>query len=138
MSTTKKPDTFTAQNLLTLEDLIKGYLADIAAIKEKMKAHKEVLQSSIEQDKDYSIVAEKQQAVKKEVATVKEKLVKTPAVTNAQMKVKELQTDLKDAQHSLSDYLNQYIALTQSSEFIGPDGEVMQIVRSARLVKRKA
>jgi len=124
-------------NLLAIEDLIKGYLADIAATKEKLKAHKEMVKSTIEQDKDYSVVAEKHNAVKKEVAKVKETLVKNPAITSAQLKVNELQTELKDAQSALSDYLNQYIQLTQTSEFVGPDGEVLQIVRSAKLVKRK-
>lgn len=125
------------QNLLAIEELIKGYLADIQAIKEKLKAHKEMVKGAIEQDKDYSLVAEKQNAAKKEVAKVKETLVKTPAITTAQLKVNELQTELKDAQNALSDYLNQYIQLTQTSEFVGPDGEVLQIVRSAKLVKQK-
>lgn len=126
------------QSLLAIEDLIKGYLSDIAAVKEKLKAHKEMLKSSIEGDKDYSVVAEKQSEVKKEVAKVKEVLVKSPSIISTQMKVNELNTELRDAQSALSDYLNQYIQLTQSTEFIGPDGEVMQIERKARLIKKKA
>lgn len=125
------------QNLLAIEDLIKGYLSDIAAVREKLKAHKEMLKSAIEGDKDYSIVAEKQSAVKKEVAKVKEVLVKNSSIISTQLKVNELNTELRDAQSALSDYLNQYIQLTQSSEFIGPDGEVLHIERKARLVKRK-
>jgi hypothetical protein len=68
---------------------------------------------------------------------VKEVLVKNPSVIFTQMKVNELNTELRDAQSALSDYLNQYIQLTQSSEFIGPDGEVMHIERKARLVKKR-
>lgn len=129
-----KPD---SSHLLALEDLIKGYLADIAAAREKLKAHKEMLKSTIEQDKDYSEVAEKQSAVKKEVAKVKEVLVKNPSVIATQQKVNELNLQVRDAQQALSDYLNQYIQLTQSTEFVGPDGEVLQIERKARLIKKK-
>jgi hypothetical protein len=134
----KEPkDPLNPQNLLAIEDLIKGYLSDIASVKEKLKAHKEMLKSTIEGDKDYSVVAEKQSAVKKEVAKVKEVLVKNSSIISTQLKVNELNTELRDAQSALSDYLNQYIQLTQSSEFIGPDGEVLHIERKARLVKRK-
>jgi hypothetical protein len=131
------PNPLNPQNLLAIEDLIKGYLADIATVKEKLKAYKETLKSAIEGDKDYSVVAEKQSAVKKEVAKVKEVLVKNSSIIATQLKVNELNTELRDAQSALSDYLNQYIQLTQSSEFIGPDGEVMHIERKAKLVKRK-
>ncbi len=132
--TSSKPN---PQSILALEDMIKGYLADIAAVREKLKAHREMLKSTMEQDKDYSEVSEKHQTIKKEVAKVKETIVKNPSVIATKVKVNDLGKELREAQLALSDYLNQYAQITQSSEFVGPDGEVMQIVRSAKLVKRR-
>jgi hypothetical protein len=54
------------------------------------------------------------------------------------MKVEQLMTELKNVQQSLSDYLNEYANLTQSTEFIGPEGELHQIIRTAKLVKKRA
>lgn len=125
------------ENLSAIEDLIKGYLADMNSLREKLKAQREMLKSTIEQDKDYSIVADKQDAVKREVAKVKEVLKKNESVIANQMKVNELGEELKACQTALSDYLNQYITLTNTTEFVGPDGEVLSIIRSAKLVKRK-
>ena len=126
----------TYENLSAIEDLIKGYLADMKALREKLKAQKEMLKSTVEQDKDYSVVAEKQDAVKKEVAKVKEVLKKNESYIATQIKVNELSEELKACQTALSDYLNQYITLTNTTEFVGPDGEVLSIVRSAKLVKK--
>jgi Skp family chaperone for outer membrane proteins len=127
----------TYQNLSAIENLIKGYLADITSLRDKLKAQKEMLRDTVEQDKDYSEVAEKQSAVKKEVAKAKEVLKKNDSYIATQMKADEISEELKACQTALSDYLNQYIALTNTSEFVGPDGEVLSIVRSAKLVKKK-
>ena len=135
---TKKSETPTTyEDLSSIENLIKGYLADMGAIREKLKAQKEMLKSTIEQDKDYSEAAEKQNVVKREVAKVREVLKKNESVIANQMKVNELTEELKGCQTALSDYLNQYIMLTNTSEFVGPDGEVLSIVRSAKLVKKQ-
>ncbi|MFO0703682.1 MAG: hypothetical protein U0525_03080 [Patescibacteria group bacterium] len=136
MAKTDKTTNQSYENVSAIEDLIKGYLADIAAIKEKLKAQKEMLKSTIEQDKDYSVVADKQTEVKREVAKVKEALKKNESVIATQIKVNELTEELKGCQTALSDYLNQYITMTNTTEFVGPDGEVLSIVRSARLVKK--
>jgi len=136
MAKTEKTTNLSYDNLSAIEDLIKGYLADMKALREKLKAQKEMLKSTVEQDKDYSVVAEKQDAVKKEVAKVKEVLKKNESFIATQIKVNELSEELKGCQTALSDYLNQYITLTNTTEFVGPDGEVLSIVRSARLVKK--
>jgi predicted nuclease with TOPRIM domain len=130
--TKKSENSTTYEDLSSIENLIKGYLADMGAIREKLKAQKEMLKSTIEQDKDYSVAAEKQNVVKREVAKVKEVLKKNESVIANQMKVNELTEELKGCQT-----LNQYIMLTNTSEFVGPDGEVLSIVRSAKLVKKQ-
>lgn len=126
-----------AQRILNLENLIKGYLGDIAKLREKLGAQKEMLKSSIEGDKDFSEAAAKTAEVKKKEAEIRQKLAKVDAVVGTKMQIEKISTELKNVQLSLSDYLNEYADITKSTEFIGPDGELLQIVRNAKLVNKK-
>ncbi len=126
-----------ADALLNLEQMIKGYLSDIERIRSKLKSQKEMFNQSFEQDKDYSEVEVQYKQLTKKKNEAKEKIVKSDAVSAVKMEVSNLQFELKEAQQALSDYLNKYVQVTQKSEFIGPDGEAFQIVRTARLVKQK-
>jgi hypothetical protein len=126
-----------AQRVLNLENLIKGYLGDIAKLREKLGVQKEMLKSSIEGDKDFSEAAAKTAEVKKKEAEIRQKLAKVDAVVGIKMQIEKISTELKNVQLSLSDYLNEYADITKSTEFIGPEGELLQIVRNAKLVNKK-
>lgn len=127
-----------AKKIINLENLIKGYLTDIANLRDKLRAQREMIKSTIEGDRDFSEAATKTAELKKKETEIKQKLVKVEAVVATKMKVEQLMTELKNVQQSLSDYLNEYANLTQSTEFIGPEGELHQIVRTAKLVKKRA
>ena|SRR3989344_6878966 len=131
------PQTSDANQLLTLEQMIKGYMGDLVRIQEKIKTQKEMFNQSFEQDKEYSQVEEEAKKLNRQKTEQKQRIVKSDAVSAVQLKIDELQNELKEVRQSLSDYLNRYILLTQKSEFIGSDGESYQIVRSAKLVKKK-
>ncbi len=126
-----------ASDQLNLEEMIKGYMADITRLREKLKSQREMFNQSFEQDKVYSEVAEQQKAANRKKTEAKQRIVKTDAVSAVKMTMKEIQDELKDAQQALSDYLNRYIMVSNSNEFMGPDGELHQIVRTAKLVKKK-
>lgn len=126
-----------AKRILNLESLIKGYLGDLNQLREKLRAQKEMVKSTYEGDRDYSEATAETQKLKKKEKEIKERLVKNDGVVAINMKIEQLQTEVKNIQFSLSDYLNEYAALTNSTEFIGPDGELFQIVRSAKLAKKK-
>lgn len=126
-----------AQKVLNLENLIKGYLADMANLREKLRAQKEMLKSTIDGDKDYSEAAAKTAEIKKKENEIRQKLVKVDAVIGTKMQIEKISTELKNVQLSLSDYLNEYADITKSTEFIGPEGELLQIVRNAKLVNKK-
>ena len=126
-----------ANQLLTLEQMIKGYMADLVRIQASIKSQREMFNQSFEQDKAYSEVEEEFKAMNRKKSEQKQRIVKSVAVSAVQLKIDELQAELKEAKQSLSDYLNRYVLLTQKSDFLGPDGESYQIVRSAKLVKKK-
>lgn len=123
--------------LLTLEQMIKGYIADLERIQGQVKTQKDMFNRSFEQDKEYSEVDAEVKTLARKKTEQKQRIVKSDAVSAVQMKIDELQTELKETRQSLSDYLNRYIHLTQKSEFLGPDGEAYQIIHTAKLVKKK-
>lgn len=122
---------------INLEQMIKNYLADIATIREKLKTQKDMFKSSFEGDKQFSEVDVEHKAIARKKTEAKQRITKTQAVSIVADAIRTLQDELKDAQQGLSDYLNQYVMQTQATEFLGPDGEAMQIVRTAKLVKKK-
>ncbi len=129
------PDALEAR--LSIEQMIKNYLVDIASIREKLKTQKDMFKSSFESDKEFSEVDVEHKAIARKKTEAKQRITKTDAVSVVANQIKALQEEMKDAQQGLSDYLNQYVMQTQATEFLGPDGEAMSIVRSAKLVKKK-
>lgn len=129
------PDALEAR--LSIEQMIKNYLVDIASIREKLKTQKDMFKSSFEGDKEFSEVDVEHKAIARKKTEAKQRITKTDAVSVVANQIKALQEEMKDAQQGLSDYLNQYVMQTQATEFLGPDGEAMSIVRSAKLVKKK-
>jgi predicted nucleic acid-binding Zn-ribbon protein len=121
--------------LLNLETMIKDYLVDIRKTQEKIKTQKEMFKQSFEQDAGYAEVEEQQKEVKRQVAAAKDKIVKTEAVQAVETEIRSLSEDLRELQTLLSENLNHYANMTQKNEFTGPDGEVLKIVRTAKLVK---
>lgn len=123
--------------LLHLEQMIHGYLSDVERLRKQLKSQKEMFKQSFEQDKDFNEVSEKQKEVKRAHNEVKQRIARTDGVSAVKTKIEELQSEMKDVQQALSDYLNRYSQLTQATSFTGPDGEVLTIVRTAKLVKKK-
>jgi predicted nucleic acid-binding Zn-ribbon protein len=127
----------TSEKIINLENLIKGYMADIAKLREEIKVHSDAIKGTVEQDKDYSEVAEKVNAIKKEQNKIKKALEEMDALVAQKMKLIDLKKDLKEMSDAMSDYLNEYSVLTNSTEFVGPDGDVFKILRTAKLAKQK-
>lgn len=121
--------------LLNLETMIKDYLVDIQKVREKIKTQKEMFKQSFEQDAEYAEVEEQQKEMKRKVNAAKEKITKTEAVQAVESEVRSLNEELRELQGLLSENLNHYANMTRKDEFTGPDGEVLKIVRSAKLVK---
>lgn len=134
------PTHSTSSNLeerLSIEQMIKNYMSDISRIREKLKTQKDMFKSSFESDKEFSDVDTEHKAIARKKTVAKQRIIKTDAVSAVSMKIKEIQEEMKETQQALSDYLNRYIQVSDSTEFMGPDGEVHQIVRTAKLVKKK-
>ncbi len=121
--------------LMNLEMMIKDYLVDINKLREQIKTKKDMYKQSFEQDAGYSEVEEQAKEVKRKVQAAKEKITKTDAVQLLGSDVKNMQDEMKELQNLLSENLNHYANMTRNETFTGPNGEVLKIVRTAKLVK---
>jgi Skp family chaperone for outer membrane proteins len=125
-----------AELLGNLESTIKEHVAQIDKNKTELKKLKEMLSDMFTNDPTF----QKHDKLAKEAAKVrlrtKSELLKQPAAADVNTKIKELSSDVKDAENALSDYLREYQRLSGSNEIESENGEVMEIVYVAKLVKR--
>ncbi len=127
-----------AELLVTLESTIKANITAINTSKNELKKLKEMLTDTYENDSTYKEHDKLAKEAAKVRAGTKSQILKQPAAADIAIKVRDLSTDLKDAQGALSDYLREYQRLSGSNEFTTDDGEVMEIVSVAHLVKRSS
>jgi len=122
--------------VMNLEQMIKSTIGNIDHHKNEFRKLNEMITSVLENDSTYQEHAKiAKEAAKVKNATKKE-LMKQQSVASTVKKAQEIRMELKEWQDSLSDYLREYQRLSGSSEIEGEDGEVRDIVYSARLVKR--
>ncbi|MDE2026872.1 MAG: hypothetical protein KGJ07_10400 [Patescibacteria group bacterium] len=122
--------------LLSLETLIKNNIASIDKLREELRKHRQMLEDSFMNDAVYQehLKASKE-AVKVKSAT-RAQILKQPQNVMLSSKAKNMAAELKDKQLALSDYLLEYQRMTGVNEIEGEDGEVREIVNTAKVVKK--
>ncbi len=122
--------------LINMEGMIKNHISAIDKLQEELKKHKEMLDDIFENNPTYKEHSEKSKETAKTLGTTKAQILKQPQAAELSEKVKTMKSELKENQDSLSDYLQEYARLSGVNEIEGEDGEVREIVYSARLVKK--
>lgn len=125
------------ERILSLENMINGYLVDLDKLQKDLKEQSGMLKGVYEQDAEYAGIVEKEQDVKKLKATVKDRLMKDPAVALLEEKVTDLKGEVKDVRYALSQYLAQYYQESGLTQITGSDGEVRELVTTVKLVKKR-
>ncbi len=133
-STEQIPDAVRTQ--ISVEQLIKSYISQIARLKEDLKPVKEMLSDLLNNNEKYQLADKEAKEASKKKSTVKKEILSTPEGKMASGKVDDIKGHLKEAQEALSSYLAEYQKLTGSSEIEGEDGELRKIVYVAKLVKK--
>ena len=122
--------------LLSLESLIKNHIASIDKLKDELKKHRQMLEDAFIGDAVY----QEHMRLAKEAAKVKSatkvQIAKQPQNILLSNKIKGMTTELKDKQFALSDYLLEYQRMTGINEIEGDDGEVREIVNTAKVIKK--
>ncbi len=128
-------DSGAANDLITITNLIQSYIGNLDRAQEEMKAHKQMLTDAFANDPTYREHEEKVKEVVKIRNSTKQQILKQPTLKELAEKVKEMSQSVKDMREALSSYLQEYAKITGSREFEDAEGELREIVYSARLVK---
>ncbi len=125
-----------AEVLISMEGMIKNHISAIDKLQEEYKKLKEMLDDIFASDATYQQHLEQaKEAIKIKNAT-KQQILKQPQAADLDSKIKSLRSQIKENQASLSDYLGEYQRLSGVNEIEGEDGQVREIVYTAKLVKR--
>lgn len=127
-----------ADILLNLEQLIKTHITNIEKLKEDLKIKNEMLNDILGNDEIYQKHDEAVKTAVKLKIAAKQQILKLPQAAALNSEVKEMKTGLKELNEALSDYLREYGRLAGVNEIEGEDGEMREIVYSAKLVKKTA
>lgn len=122
--------------LLSLEQLIKSHIASIDKLREENRKHKQMLDDALLNDQVYQEHLKIAKEATKQKSATKQQIMKQPANIVLANKIKSMSTELKEKQMALSDYLLEYQRMTGVNEIEGDDGEVREIVNSAKVIKK--
>jgi predicted RNase H-like nuclease (RuvC/YqgF family) len=127
-----------ANALLNLEELIKNHIDSIDKLKLELKNQREMLEDSFNSNPTYREHVEKVKDVTKAKNSVRQEIAKQPAVAQLNQKVKDLRFDMNEKSKTLSDLLQDYHEQTGASSIETRDGKVLEIVSTAKLVRRSS
>lgn len=122
--------------LLNMDQLIKSHLSSIDKLDTEYRKQKEMLDDIFNNDPTYKKHAEAAQEATKVKSGTKAQIMKQPQVADLANKVKTIKSEMAELQAALSDYLQQYQQLSGLNEIEDDEGEVRQIVYTAKLVRK--
>lgn len=122
-------------NLFTIENLIKTHISHIETVKSELGKQVEMMNAVLNNDSGYKEAADQGKEVTKKKAEAKQNILKSPSNASLNQKIKDMRQELKELKGALSNYLQQYQKIADTDQIESEDGEVRQIVYSARLVK---
>lgn len=127
-----------SQLLLSLDEMIKSNIQSIDRLKVEVRKLNETIQDGFNNDAVYKEHDDAVKAATKIRQATKAQIMKQPAVLTLVQKVKTLKAELKDKQFSLSDYLLEYQRISGANQIELEDGEVLEIVNSAKAVRKSS
>ena len=126
--------TATANDLVTITNLIQSYIAQIDRSSKELSANKQMLMDAFLNDPTYR---QHERSVKETVkvrSATKMQILKQPTLSELSEKIKDIAASVKDAKQSLSDYLQEFARITGAREIEDSEGELREIVYTAKLV----
>ncbi len=124
--------------ILNMEGMIKTLISTLDRQREEVTKYTESLNDIFENDTTYK----EHTALTKEATRVKsatkQQILKQPQAADLNNKVKTLKSEIKENQASLSDYLKEFQRMSGISEIEGEDGELREIIYTAKLVRKSA
>lgn len=125
-----------AMLLVRIEEMIKTHISQIDSLQEEITKRRDMVNDIFTNEETF----QEHDKVAKEAARIrnntKKEIMKRPDVSELTTKLKDLKLEQKELRGGLSDYLREYQRLSGSNEIEGDDGEVREIVYSAKLVRK--
>jgi len=125
-----------SQVLTSLDEMIKANVKSIDRLKEDVKKLREMLSDGLSNDAVYKEHDYAVKAAQKILKATRAQIMKQPAIVELSTKLKTLVSELKEKNMALSDYLLEYQKLSGANQIETDEGEVLEIINSARIVKR--
>lgn len=125
-----------ANNFLELENIIKNHIDRIGKTAQELKQKREMLKDGFDNDPTYREHTLKVKEASKAKSIVRKQIAQQPSVALLAQEVKDTAFDLKEQKATLSDLLLDYKEKTQATQLELFNGEVVEIVQSAKIVKR--
>lgn len=124
----------TLKTITDLTGLINGHIAGLDRERENLGKLSEMLDDILANDPAYKEAAEKAKEQAKEKSKAKANVLGETHAHDLAFKIKDSRIEIKQLSLELSNFLTEYQKLTDSNEFEGEDGEIRQIVYTAKLV----
>jgi hypothetical protein len=124
----------TLTTLTNLTGLINGHLAGLEREKENLGKLSEMLNDILANDPAYKEASDKTKEVIKEKGKAKANVLAQTHPHDIAFKIKDSRIEIKQLSLELSNFLTEYQKITGSNEFEGEDGEMRQIVTTAKVV----
>ena len=125
-----------AADLVALEGLIINYIAKIEKHKEILGEKKEMLESNLSNDPNYQEAAKLAKEAGKKKQEEKARIIRQPEVEKIYSDVKDGMTQLRTMKDSLSNHLQNYGKISGTNQFEDEEGQVREIVYTAKVVMR--
>lgn len=122
--------------VLNLESMIKTTMAALDRQSQESRKLKEMLDDILNNDPGYAEAVEKTKEATKVKQGEKARVLKQPQAKDLDDKLKNLKSEIKENQAALSDYLQEYARMAGVNEIEGEDGEVREIVYTAKLIRK--
>lgn len=126
------------QVLLSLEELVKNYIDSIEKLTDELKKHRQMFVDGFDNNPTYREIEEKVKTEDKKRLELRQQILNQPAMRELAQKIKDMGTELREKKASLSDYLLEYQRLANTNEIEGKDGQIREIINSAKAVKRSS
>lgn len=138
VETEEPPKTDDAAMVLELETMIKNNLATIDRNKAELKKLKEMVESALQNSETYRDATEKAKEAAKVKGKIKLEVMQNPQTKQLSEKLKDLQTEIKEANEGISEYLREYQRMSGSNEIQTDDGTVLEIINISKLIKKSS
>lgn len=124
--------------VLNMEGMIKNLVSTLDRQKEEITKFQEALNDIFANDETYTNHEKLAKEAAKVKSATKQQILKQPQAADLNAKIRTLKSEIKENKASLSDYLREFQRMSGISEIEGDDGELREIVYTAKLVRKSS